>query len=160
MVDGGVLESRYERPGRKVVTVTQGPSNRKVVSNFTNAEVVKELLSELGVDRSIEDQPKFYDAALVLLSAPICGTDTTRLAAFTGLPCSFIAPIRRRMIQAELWACLDQYFVAEGLLCADVSGWMCWWRRGWYCEPGMRRKASIVTDTTQFLRKGSIDPCI
>jgi len=55
-----------------------------------------------------------------------CGTDTIRLAAFTGLPCSLIAPIRRRMIQAELWtdneACLDHYFVAEGLLCAR-----CFW---------------------------------
>ena len=57
-----------------MVTAEQGllcPSNRKVVLNFINTEVVEELLSELGVDRSIGEQPGFYDAALVLLSAPM-----------------------------------------------------------------------------------------
>lgn len=91
--------------------------------NFVYAagEAVKGLLSELDLDISIQEQPELYNTALVLLSAPICGPDTTHLAAFTGLPCSFIAPIRRRMIQAELWTDTDvrsdEWWVADGVLC-------------------------------------------
>jgi len=94
--------------------------------NFVTAEVIKDLLSELDLDVSIEERPAFYNTALVLLSAPVCGPDTARLAAFTGLPYSFIAPICRRMIQAELWThnevhC-DDWYMAEGALCAR-----CFW---------------------------------
>ena len=54
--------------------------------NFVHAavEAVKSLLSELDLDMSIQEQPEFYNTALVLLSAPICGPDTTHLAAFRG----------------------------------------------------------------------------
>ena len=89
--------------------------------NFVNADVVKDLLLELDLDMTMGDKHEFCNTALVLLSAPVCGPETTRLAAFTGLPCSFIAPIRRRMIQAELWTntevrC-DEWYMASGVLC-------------------------------------------
>ena len=91
----------------------------------TAVEVVKGLLTELDLNLAIEERPELYNTALVLLSAPICGPDTTRLAAFTGLPCSFIAPVRRRMIQAELWTdteVLCDQWVAQGVLCQS-----CFW---------------------------------
>lgn len=97
--------------------------------NFVNAGVVKDLLLELDLDISIQEQPDFYNTALVLLSAPICGPDADRLAKFTGLPRAFIALIRLRMIEAELWTSTDircdEWYSADGRLstkcfCLDV----------------------------------------
>ncbi|HEY7097386.1 MAG TPA: hypothetical protein VH437_11720 [Terriglobales bacterium] len=106
-------DSRKERPN--------GSSNRRLVGKLVNAEAVKALLLELDLDISIQQQPGFYNTALVLLSAPICGSDTGRLAKFTGLPPSFVAPIRKRMMQAELWtetkACCEGWFAEDGVLC-------------------------------------------
>jgi len=80
------------------------------------------LLLDLDLDTAIQEQPGFYNTALVLLSAPVCGPSTARLAMFTGLPHSFIVPIRRRMILAELWTetevhC-EEWYTADGVLCA------------------------------------------
>jgi hypothetical protein len=101
--------------------------------NFVHAavEAVRSLLSDLDPDISIHEQPEFYTTALVLLSAPFCGPDTTDLAAFTGLPYSFIAPIRRRIIEAELWTDTQTCPATNGswqteCYVSHVSGWMCW----------------------------------
>jgi hypothetical protein len=97
-------------------------SGRRAVVNFVHAarEAVKGVLSELDLDIAIQEQPEFYNTALVLLSAPICGPDPARLAKFTGLPYSFIAPIRRRMMQAELWTDAEvhceEWYAADGVL--------------------------------------------
>jgi hypothetical protein len=94
--------------------------------NFVNVEEVKDFLSELDLDATNEEEPELYNTALVLLSALVCGPDTGRLAVFTGLACSFVSSIRRRMIQAELWTdtnvCYDEWFVADGVLCTS-----CFW---------------------------------
>jgi hypothetical protein len=103
-------------------------ASRRVVVNFVHeaTEAVRGLLLDFDLELTLEKQPELYNTALVLLSAPICGPDTTRLASFTGLPCSFITPIRRRMIQAELWSdsevLCDEWFVADGVLCRK-----CFW---------------------------------
>lgn len=94
----------------------------------TAVEAVEGLLLEFDLDVAIEEQPELCNTDLVLVSAPICGPDTTRLAAFTGLPCSFIAPIRRRMIQAELWTdtevhC-DEWSWRRECCVRNTSGWM------------------------------------
>jgi hypothetical protein len=78
------------------------------------------------IDVSIEVRPEFYNTALVLLSATVCGPNPVQLAALTGLPYSFIAPICRRMIQAELWThnevhC-DDWYMGQGVLYAR-----CFW---------------------------------
>ena len=56
----------------------------------------------------------------MLLSALACGPDTSRLAAFTGLPEDFIVTIRQRMIRAELWIeltiCCDHWEVGAGVV--------------------------------------------
>jgi hypothetical protein len=77
--------------------------------NFVHAaaEAVRDLLLEFNLDLAIGEQPELYNTALVVLSAPFCGPNANNLAAFTGLPSSFIVPIRRRMIQAELWTDTD-----------------------------------------------------
>lgn len=95
--------------------------------NSVDLQVVKDTLLELDLIIDIEEQPEFYNTALVLLSAVICGPDTRNLAAFTGLSRSFIAPIRRRMLQSDLWteieACSGDWYVAQGLFCT-TSFWL------------------------------------
>ena len=99
-------------------------SGRRAVVNFAHAavEAVKSVLAELDLDIAIQEQPEFYNTALVLLSAPICGPDPARLSKFTGLAHSFIAPIRRRMMQAELWTDTEvhceEWYAVDGMLCA------------------------------------------
>lgn len=89
--------------------------------NSVEVQIVKNTLFELDRIISIQEQPEVYRTAVVLLSAVICGPDTTHLMSFTGLPRSLIAPIRRRMIQAELWteleACCSGWYDKEGRFC-------------------------------------------
>ena len=93
-------------------------------------EFVKATLLELDPSlEGSEEEGESYNTALVLVSALVCGPCTTRLAEFTKLPPEFVATIRQRMIQAELWtelaACCDHWYVAAGLVhttafCLDV----------------------------------------
>lgn len=61
--------------------------------NFVTVGVIKDLLSELDLDLSIEERPEFYNTALVLLSAPsseggIMGRGLRSLALALAFLCS------------------------------------------------------------------------
>lgn len=81
---------------------------------------VKDTLLEMDPSLRDTEPDDSYDTALVLLSALAKGTDSSRLAAFTGLPLEFVAAIRQRMIRAELWTevavCCDHWEVAQGVV--------------------------------------------
>lgn len=90
---------------------------------------VRETLLELDPTLRGREEEEAYQAALILLSSLICGSDAGKLAAFTGLPLSFVTAIRQRMITAELWsettACPDAWCTKDGgfmdtLFWADV----------------------------------------
>jgi hypothetical protein len=66
-------------------------------------EFVKETLLEIDPSLNGAEETESYKTALVLLSAMFLGPDTKRLEEFTQLSRTFIAPIRDRMIRAELW---------------------------------------------------------
>ena len=87
----------------------------------TDLRLVKETLLELDASLAGTEEDESYKTALVLLSALACAPDTTRLAEFTQLPREFVAPIRQRMIRAQLWtesdACCDHWYVADGVFC-------------------------------------------
>ena len=82
-------------------------------------QYVKDTLLEL--DPEVTGlRAQSYNTALVVLSALTCGPNVQRLAAFTGLSQDFVAAIRARMVQAELWTELDVFSdhwnVAEGVV--------------------------------------------
>ena len=87
----------------------------------TNLRFVKEMLLKLDPSLASTQEDKSYNTAIVLLSAFACGPDTTRLAEFTHLPREFVAMLRQRMIQAQLWSetdvFCDHWDVAEGVFC-------------------------------------------
>jgi hypothetical protein len=66
-------------------------------------QFVKDTLREIAPDLNEKDSAGTYNTAQVVVAALHCGPDIERLATFTRLPRPFIATIRRRMIEAELW---------------------------------------------------------
>jgi hypothetical protein len=89
----------------------------------TDLKLVKETLLQLDPSLAGTEEDESYKTALLLLSALACAPETTRLAEFTQLPREFVAPIRQRMIRAQLWAesaaCCDHWYVADGVFCTS-----------------------------------------
>jgi len=87
----------------------------------TDLRLVKETLLQLDPSLAGTEEDERYKTALLLLSALACAPDTTRLAEFTQLPREFVAPIRQRMIRAQLWTesdgCCNHWYVADGVFC-------------------------------------------
>lgn len=82
-------------------------------------QFVKETLIELAPDLRGSEEGEAYQAALILMSSLQCGPGAADFAAFTGLPPSLVAEVRKRMIAAELWSetgvCLDSLLRTEFL---------------------------------------------
>jgi len=88
-------------------------------------QFVKDRLLEIDPSVQGTEDTESYKAALILLSALVCGPNAKQLERFTGLPGDLIRQVRHRMIEAQLWTavgiCCDDWFIGDAF--CDTQFW-------------------------------------